>query len=215
MRVAQLQGPRQLSRNHTYPQTGSRCGTQNAWIDVSPKCIEIENEAVGFPEVLQASTQQTHVPCHDGRRHPACIIPPNVRALWRAGPKRGEFSFAHLVFPHEDHLRQYALEVGFVRDGGHVRDRRSALCQGRPATHGTPCQEEAVGSLSHMPWTFIRNQPHTGFVDVNENTFSLGWIHALQEITPAPQCFRLTAVQRAPKNNPTEESARFLSTSSN
>ena len=53
MRVARLQGPRQLSRNHTYPQTGRSCGTQNACIEVSSKCIEIENEAVGFPEVLR------------------------------------------------------------------------------------------------------------------------------------------------------------------
>ena len=186
MLVARLQGPRQLSWNHTYPQTGSRCGTQNAWIDVSSKCIEIENEAVGFPKVHQASTQETHVPRHDGSCHPACVIAPNVRALWLVGSKRGQLSFLQMVFSHEDHLRQYALEVGLVRDGGHVRDRRSALCEGRPATHGTPCQEEAVGSPAHMPWTLIRNQPHTGFVDVNKNMFSLRWIHALQEITPAP-----------------------------
>ena len=121
------------------------------------------------------------------------------------GSKRGEFSFVQLVFPNEDHLRQYALEVGLVGDCGHVRDSRSALCQGRPATHGNPFQEEAVGSPAHMPRSLIWNQSHTGFVHVNENTFSLGWIHALQEITPAPQRFRLTAVQRAPKKREEKE----------
>ena len=199
MRVARLQCPRQLSRNHTYPQTGRSCGTQNACIEVSSKCIEIEKEAVGFPEVLQTSTQETHVPRHDASCHPACIVAPNVRVLWLVGVKGGELSFAQLVFPHEDHLRQYALEVGLVRDCGHVRDSRSALRQGRPATHGNPSQVEAVGSLAHMPWTVFWNQSHTGFVHVNENSFSLGWIHPLQEITPAPQCFRLTAVEKAKK----------------
>ena len=200
MRVARLQGPRQLSRNHTYPQIGRSCGTQNACIDVSSKRIDIEKEAVGFPEALQNATQETHVPRHDGSCHPACIVAPNARVLWLVGPKGGELSFGQLVFPHENHLRQYALEVGIVRDCGHVRDSRSALRQGRPATHGNPSQEEAVGSLAHMPWTLIWNHSHTGFVHVYENSFPLGSIHALQEITPAPQCFRLTAVQRAQKN---------------
>ena len=201
MRVARLQGPRQLSWNHTYPQTGSSCGTQNSCIDVSSKCIEVENEAAGVPEILQTSAQETHVPRHDGSCHPACIIAPNVRALWLIRLKRYEFSFAQLASPHEDSLKQRALEPDRVRDCGHVRDSRSACCQGRPATHGNSFQEEAVGSPAHMPWTLIWNQSHTGFVHVNENSFSLGWIHALQEITPAPQCFRLTAVHRMQKNN--------------
>ena len=122
MRVTRLQGPRQLSWNHTYPQTSSSCGTQNSCIDVSSKCIEVENEAAGVPEILQTSAQETHVPRHDGSRHPACVIAPNVRALWLVGLKRGEFSFAQLVFPREDYLRQHALEPGRARDCGHVRD---------------------------------------------------------------------------------------------
>ena len=143
MRVARSQGPRQLSRYHTYPQTGCRCGTQNAWIDVSPKCIEIENEAVVFPEVLQASTQETHVPRHDGSCHPACVAAPKcTRTLACWIEARGSLASFSWV-PPEDHLRQYALEVGLVRDCGHVRDNRSACCQGRPATHGNSFQEEA------------------------------------------------------------------------
>ena len=201
MRVARLQGPRQLSRNHTYPQIGRSCGTQNACIDVSSKRIDIEKEAVGFPEALQNATQETHVPRHDGSCHPACIVAPNARVLWLVGPKGGELSFGQLVFPHENHLRQYALEVGIVRDCGHVRDSRSALRQGRPATHGNPSQEEAVGSLAHMPWTVFWNQSHTGFVDVNENSFSLGWIHALQKILQRQNPFASQGCRRMQKTN--------------
>ena len=85
-----------------------------------------------------------------------------------------------------------------------LRCARDAL---RPMV--TPSQEEAVGSLAHMPWTVFWNQSHIGFVHVTENSFSLRWIHALQEITPAPQCFRLTAVGQAKTRQLDKKRGRF------
>ena len=112
MRVARLQCPRQLSWNHTYPQTGRSCCTQNACIEVSSKCIELENEAVGFPEVLQTSTQETHVPRHDASCQPACVVAPHVRVLRLVVVKGDELSFAQLVFAHEDHLNNMRKKLG-------------------------------------------------------------------------------------------------------
>ena len=86
-----------------------------------------------------------------------------------------------------------------------------ARCQGRPAPHGRALHEEAVGSLTDMPRTFLWNQSHTGFVDINENSFSIGWVHALQKVTPTPQRFRLITPQKTQKRNSFEQkSGRFL-----
>ena len=99
MRVAQLQGARRLSHTQTYLQIGSSRGTQNACIGVSSQCIEVEKDAVGFPEVLEMSAQETHVPRHAGSCHPPYILRRKVRVLRVLAVKGGELTFAKVVVP--------------------------------------------------------------------------------------------------------------------
>ena len=202
MRVARLQCPCQFARNQNHPQTYFGSCAQDGRSEVSSMCIAIKNEAVCFTKKFEVPPQESHIPLHDSRRHPPLGIPPNVRALWRSRSKGCESCCADLFLTNEDHLRQEPLKFRLVTDCSHVCDCGSTRCQGRPAPHGNSVHKEAVGSLTYMPTPFLWNQADTGLVDVNENTLSLGWVHVLQEIAPAPQPHRLARSQTSGKTEP-------------
>ena len=127
MRVAWLQGIRQFSGNHTYPQTYSGRGPQSSWTDVGSMYIHEKNEAMRGLELLQTPAQETHILRHDHRRHPRRLTSPNVCALRRTQAVGSDLVFADLFFTQKDHLRQQALEAGLVTDCSHACDVGSAL----------------------------------------------------------------------------------------
>ena len=52
---------------------------------------------------------------------------------------RSKSCLGDLVSPHEDHLREPALEVGLVTDGGHARDCDLRADREVLRPMGTPC----------------------------------------------------------------------------